>query len=329
MRRCLVLVSVVALCGLCRDAAASHLETFLTGLASPLFSPTPAMEPAPLRRRAGRRRSRWSRRARPRRRSSSTSPIACCLVASTGCWAWPSIRSSRRTAGSSSTTRARPDGATVIAEYSPSADPNVATARRRSSCSRRPALRQPQRRDDRVRPRRLPLHRPRRRRLGQRPRQPRAERRRAARQDPADRRRSAGGGLHDPPDNPFAGATPGRDEIYAIGLRNPFRFSFDRQTGELWSATSARRAGGDRHRHARARTSAGAPSRARTAPTSSPPAPPTGFTRPIAEYDHTGGRCSVTGGYVYRGDARHAPDRHVCVRRLLHGRDLHAAGTAR
>jgi glucose/arabinose dehydrogenase len=36
-----------------------------------------------------------------------------------------------------------------------------------------------------------------------------------------------------PPDNPFAGATPGADEIYSYGLRNPYRFSFDRLTGDL------------------------------------------------------------------------------------------------
>jgi glucose/arabinose dehydrogenase len=36
-----------------------------------------------------------------------------------------------------------------------------------------------------------------------------------------------------PADNPFAGATPGADEIYAYGLRNPYRFSFDRVTGDL------------------------------------------------------------------------------------------------
>ncbi|MGE5748045.1 MAG: PQQ-dependent sugar dehydrogenase, partial [Solirubrobacterales bacterium] len=36
-----------------------------------------------------------------------------------------------------------------------------------------------------------------------------------------------------PTDNPFAGATPGRDEIYSYGLRNPYRFSFDRLTGDL------------------------------------------------------------------------------------------------
>jgi glucose/arabinose dehydrogenase len=36
--------------------------------------------------------------------------------------------------------------------------------------------------------------------------------------------------------NPFFGPTPGRDEIWALGLRNPFRFSFDRQTGDLYVA---------------------------------------------------------------------------------------------
>jgi len=37
-----------------------------------------------------------------------------------------------------------------------------------------------------------------------------------------------------PPNNPFAGAVPGRDEIWAIGLRNPWRFSFDRLTGDMY-----------------------------------------------------------------------------------------------
>src|SRR5688572_14539875 len=39
-----------------------------------------------------------------------------------------------------------------------------------------------------------------------------------------------------PPSNPFFGAAPGRDEIYAVGLRNPWRFSFDRVTGQLYVA---------------------------------------------------------------------------------------------
>src|SRR5438105_1004384 len=37
-----------------------------------------------------------------------------------------------------------------------------------------------------------------------------------------------------PPTNPFFGATPGRDEIFAYGLRNPWRFSFDRLTHQQW-----------------------------------------------------------------------------------------------
>ncbi|MBI1320062.1 MAG: DNRLRE domain-containing protein [Candidatus Hydrogenedens sp.] len=39
-----------------------------------------------------------------------------------------------------------------------------------------------------------------------------------------------------PPDNPYVGATPGLDLIWASGLRNPWRFSFDRDTGDLWIA---------------------------------------------------------------------------------------------
>ncbi|HKY02793.1 MAG TPA: PQQ-dependent sugar dehydrogenase [Burkholderiales bacterium] len=46
----------------------------------------------------------------------------------------------------------------------------------------------------------------------------------------------AGGGYTIPTGNPYAGATPGNDEIWAVGLRNPYRNSFDRLNGDLWIA---------------------------------------------------------------------------------------------
>ena len=106
-----------------------------------------------------------------------------------------------------------------------------------------------------------------------------------------------------PADNPFAGGVPGRDEIFAFGLRNPFRFSFDRLSGQLlagdvgqgaWEEVDVVTRGanlGWRVFEGNHCTGLG-------------PAPCTSgdFTPPIAEYAHTGGRCSVTGGYVYRGN---------------------------
>ena len=106
-----------------------------------------------------------------------------------------------------------------------------------------------------------------------------------------------------PSTNPYFGATPGRDEIFAIGMRNPWRFSFDRQTGEQWVADvgqGAREevntpilAGGNygwrvfegRVALATARRSCNRGN----------------YIFPVFEYTHSGGRCSITGGYVYRG----------------------------
>ena len=52
-----------------------------------------------------------------------------------------------------------------------------------------------------------------------------------------------------PPDNPFVDTPGARPEIWSVGLRNPWRFSFDRQTGDLWIADVGQNAiGGDRRR---------------------------------------------------------------------------------
>ncbi|MGD8633144.1 MAG: PQQ-dependent sugar dehydrogenase [Anaerolineales bacterium] len=107
-----------------------------------------------------------------------------------------------------------------------------------------------------------------------------------------------------PSDNPFVGDPDALDEIWAYGMRNPWRFSFDRTSGDLWigdvgqgsweeidfqpSASS----GGENygwdcregmHDYEFDSTCIGL-----------------SFTEPVAEYDHTLG-CSITGGFVYRG----------------------------
>ncbi len=114
-----------------------------------------------------------------------------------------------------------------------------------------PVIRQPQRRAAPVRPRRLLYIAPGRRRRGRRPAQQRPEPRQPARQAPPDRpaasraakkkgkKREGRGRAAQarrpygiPRDNPFVGK-PGLDEIYSLGLRNPFRFTFDSLTGAI------------------------------------------------------------------------------------------------
>jgi hypothetical protein len=116
-----------------------------------------------------------------------------------------------------------------------------------------------------------------------------------------------------PPDNPFAAPGGARDEIWAKGLRNPWRFSFDRLTGDLYVGDvgqgareevdfqPAGSAGGQNYgwkvmegTQCGGGGTSGCPSG--TATCGSP-----GLTLPIVEYPHSGGDCSITGGYVYRG----------------------------
>ena len=106
-----------------------------------------------------------------------------------------------------------------------------------------------------------------------------------------------------PPDNPFIGQ-PAYDEIWAIGLRNPWRFSFDRLTGDMliadvgqneWEEINfqpANSAGGENYgwRLKEGTHCFNPPSNC----------DPGGLTDPIYEYSHAVGS-SITGGYVYRG----------------------------
>lgn len=107
-----------------------------------------------------------------------------------------------------------------------------------------------------------------------------------------------------PPDNPFVGNTQGwREEIYAFGLRNPWRFSFDPVTDMLWCGDVGQNLweeidtisnGGNygwrcyegNHEYNMLGCTG------------------TDYLFPIWEYSHSNGNCSITGGFVYRGMRR-------------------------
>jgi len=106
-----------------------------------------------------------------------------------------------------------------------------------------------------------------------------------------------------PADNPWAGADDGGlDEIWHYGVRNPWRTSFDRETGDMWIADVGQNAweevnhnignvGGKNYgwrcREGLVSTGLGCVA--------------SGWTDPQHVYNHAGGNCSITGGYVYRG----------------------------
>jgi len=110
-----------------------------------------------------------------------------------------------------------------------------------------------------------------------------------------------------PSDNPFAGVSGTRDEIWSIGLRNPWRFSFDRVTGDCWIGDVGQgqleevdfEAAGDGGLNYGWRLKEGT-----QCYNPSNNCDPGGLTDPVQEYSHGGSpyRCSVTGGYVYRGE---------------------------
>ena len=109
-----------------------------------------------------------------------------------------------------------------------------------------------------------------------------------------------------PAGNPFASTPGARAEIWSFGLRNPFRFSFDRDAGDLYIGD----VGQDRREEIDfAPASSGGGQNFgwnRTEGTlcfGASDCDRSGITLPITEYDHQGGACSVTGGYVYRGDS--------------------------
>jgi glucose/arabinose dehydrogenase len=119
---------------------------------------------------------------------------------------------------------------------------------------------------------------------------------------------SGGTNYRIPPGNPLAdGAGGACDEIWATGLRNPWRFSFDRLTDDLWIAdvgqsrfeeinfAPANSPGGENYGW---RCYEG-----NTAYNTTGCQPASSYKAPIHVYNRNLGDCSVTGGYVYRGSA--------------------------
>lgn len=114
-----------------------------------------------------------------------------------------------------------------------------------------------------------------------------------------------------PSDNPFAAAVLGK-EIWSLGLRNPWRYSFDRQTGDLYIADVGQ--GNWEEVDVSTSTVAGDAGKGvnygwnvmegnHCYPPGTAICSTGGMTLPRLEYDHRNGACSITGGYAYRGAA--------------------------
>jgi len=112
-----------------------------------------------------------------------------------------------------------------------------------------------------------------------------------------------------PPDNPFATDTAYEPEIWALGLRNPWRFSFDRLSGNLYIADVGQGA----WEEVNVSAASGPPDAGRGVNygwrimegmhcfNPSTGCNQTGLVQPLVEYANGGGSCAITGGYVYRG----------------------------
>jgi glucose/arabinose dehydrogenase len=113
---------------------------------------------------------------------------------------------------------------------------------------------------------------------------------------------TGGAGYAIPAGNPFVGVS-GADEIWSYGLRNPWRFSFDRATGDLWIGDVGQnaheeidltRGGVGGRNYGWDRLEGAAPFEG---------SPPAVHDLPVLDLPQSDGYCSVIGGFVYRGNA--------------------------
>ncbi len=108
-----------------------------------------------------------------------------------------------------------------------------------------------------------------------------------------------------PPSNPFVGQANRRGEIWAKGLRNPWRFSFDAATGLLFIGDVGLNARDEinAEQYTTGGLNYGWNIMEGTICYNTIPCNQTGLTLPLIDYALGGGTCAVTGGYVYRGSA--------------------------
>jgi glucose/arabinose dehydrogenase len=112
---------------------------------------------------------------------------------------------------------------------------------------------------------------------------------------------SAPGDYEIPADNPFVGTEGARAEIWAFGLRNPWRFSFDLETGLLWAGDVGQNLWEEIDIITKGANYGWNIMEGSHCYSPSTGCNQSGLTLPIVDYDHSQG-CSVTGGYIYRGD---------------------------
>jgi glucose/arabinose dehydrogenase len=112
---------------------------------------------------------------------------------------------------------------------------------------------------------------------------------------------SATGHYEIPADNPFVDTAGARAEIWAYGLRNPWRFSFDLETGLLWAGDVGQSSWEEIDIIAKGANYGWNIMEGFHCYSPATGCDQSGLTLPLVEYDHSQG-CSVIGGYVYRGD---------------------------
>ena len=127
-------------------------------------------------------------------------------------------------------------------------------------------------------------------------------------------------GYRVPADNPFVGRDGAKPEIWAYGVRNPWRCSFDRQTGDFWMGDVGQNTW-EEVNYMPSGKGAGANYgwRLREGLVATPAngvggEVPQGATDPVYVYPHAGGETggfSVTGGYVYRGPIKELQGRYI------------------